>query len=93
MLKKVFLQLRNVEIDWDLQVHIVHVRGLTLGEPEISLGCCFCRGEKGSACSDRHCLAFLPMFVFDLCASATPELALIKEEAEPSWDILPLKEM
>lgn len=23
--------------------------------------------------------------------SATPELALIKEEAEPSWDILPLK--
>lgn len=91
MLKKVFLQLSNVEIDWDLQVHTVHV-GADTGRAEISLGCCLQR-EKGSACSDRHCLAFLPMFVSDLCASATPELALIKEEAEPSWDILPLKGM
>lgn len=29
MLRKAFLQLRNVEIDWDLQLHIVHVRILT----------------------------------------------------------------
>ena len=51
MLRKAFQQLRNVEIDWDLQLHIVHVRSLTQSEPEISLCCCFCRVGEGSA---RH---------------------------------------
>ena len=70
MLRKAFQQLRNVEIDWDLQLHIVHVRSLTQREPKISLRSCFCRGGEGSVPAHRPCGEFLPV------AGQLPSVAL-----------------
>lgn len=95
MLRKAFQQLRNVEIDWDLQLHRVHVRRLTCGEPEISLCCCFCRGGRWFSLI-RQTLPRVPSHVcgVDLCASsASPEPTLIKEEAELTRGTVPLRGM
>lgn len=45
MLRKAFQQLRNVEIDWDLQLHMVHVRSLTWESLKYHCAADFAEGE------------------------------------------------
>lgn len=88
MLRKAFRQLRNVEIDWDLQLHMVHVRSLTLAEPEIPLCCCFCRGRRPRS-TIGHAVPCIPSHgsLVGHCVC----LALTEEEAMLFQGILPLK--